>query len=270
MNILLIDDEPLALEMLTGAVREVCPDATLHTFLKTSEALSFLKEQPCEIAFLDIQMRGMTGLEMAVKCKQLQPKINLIFATGYDAYALEAMALHASGYIMKPITADKVRRELENLRHPLEDRPGTKLKVTCFGNFDAMLPDGTSLTFSRAKSKEMLAYLVYRRGAPCTIRELGAALFADGTYDRKQQIYLQKIVSALMQTLKQHGLASIVQKSYNSISLDTSVLDCDYYRFLELDPAAINAYTGEFMAQYPWAEFMTGYLDRLTHPRGSQ
>ena len=71
----------------------------------------------------------------------------------------------------------------------------------------------------------------------------------------------------MMQTLKQHDLASVVQKRYNSICLDVSVLDCDYYRFLELDPAAINAYTGEFLSQYSWAEFMTGYLDRLTEKK---
>ena len=70
-----------------------------------------------------------------------------------------------------------------------------------------------------------------------------------------------------MQTLKQHDLTSIVQKRYNSIALDPTVLDCDYYRFLELDPGAINAYTGEFLSQYPWAEFMTGYLDRLTNTK---
>ena len=71
MNILLIDDELLALEMLASAVREACPDAMLHMFQKPSEALAYLSEKPCEIAFLDIQMRGMTGLELAVKCKQL-------------------------------------------------------------------------------------------------------------------------------------------------------------------------------------------------------
>ena len=144
MNILLIDDEPLALEMLKDSVAEACPDAVLHPFLKTSEALAFLHENPVDIAFLDIQMRGMTGLEMAVKCKQLYPKINLIFATGYDSYAIEAMTMHASGYIMKPITAEKVRKELMNLRHPLTNRPGAKLRVKCFGNFDVTLPDGTT------------------------------------------------------------------------------------------------------------------------------
>ena len=263
MNILLIDDEQLALEMLTSVVQEVCPNARLHPFQKPSEALAYLKECPCDIAFLDIQMRGMTGLELAIKCKQLYPKINLIFATGYDAYTGDAMSMHASGYIMKPVTAQKVRFEMDNLRHPLSQRPSAKLRVQCFGNFDVTLPDGTPLHFARAKSKELLAYLVYRRGAPCATRELGAALFEDNAYDRKQQVYMQKIISSLMQTLKQYDLNSIVQKNYNSISLDTSVLDCDYYRFLELDPVAVNAYTGEFLSQYTWAEFMTGYLDRI-------
>ena len=267
MTILLIDDEPLALEMLKDSVAEACPDAVLHPFLKTSEALAFLQANPVDIAFLDIQMRGMSGLEMAVKCKQLYPKINLIFATGYDSYAIDAMTMHASGYIMKPITAEKVKKELMNLRHPLQSRPGTKLQVKCFGNFDVCLPDGTPLQFARAKSKELLAYLVYRKGTPCSVRELAAVLFEDSDYDRKQQVYLQKIISSMMQTLKQYDLASIVQKRYNSICLDVSVLDCDYYRFLELDPAAINAYTGEFLSQYSWAEFKTGYLDRLTEKK---
>lgn len=267
MTILLIDDEPLALEMLKDSVTEACPDAVLHPFLKTSEALAFLQANPVDIAFLDIQMRGMSGLEMAVKCKQLYPKINLIFATGYDSYAIDAMTMHASGYIMKPITAEKVKKELMNLRHPLQSRPGTKLQVKCFGNFDVCLPDGTPLQFARAKSKELLAYLVYRKGTPCSVRELAAVLFEDSDYDRKQQVYLQKIISSMMQTLKQYDLASIVQKRYNSISLDVSVLDCDYYRFLELDPGAINSYTGEFLSQYSWAEFMTGYLDRLTNTK---
>lgn len=267
MTILLIDDEPLALEMLKDSVAEACPDAVLHPFLKTSEALAFLQANPVDIAFLDIQMRGMSGLEMAVKCKQLYPKINLIFATGYDSYAIDAMTMHASGYIMKPITAEKVKKELMNLRHPLQSRPGTKLQVKCFGNFDVCLPDGTPLQFARAKSKELLAYLVYRKGTPCSVRELAAVLFEDSDYDRKQQVYLQKIISSMMQTLKQYDLASIVQKRYNSISLDVSVLDCDYYRFLELDPGAINSYTGEFLSQYSWAEFMTGYLDRLTEKK---
>lgn len=267
MTILLIDDEPLALEMLKDSVAEACPDAVLHPFLKTSEALAFLQANPVDIAFLDIQMRGMSGLEMAVKCKQLYPKINLIFATGYDSYAIDAMTMHASGYIMKPIPAEKVKKELMNLRHPLQSRPGTKLQVKCFGNFDVCLPDGTPLQFARAKSKELLAYLVYRKGTPCSVRELAAVLFEDSDYDRKQQVYLQKIISSMMQTLKQYDLASIVQKRYNSISLDVSVLDCDYYRFLELDPGAINSYTGEFLSQYSWAEFMTGYLDRLTNTK---
>lgn len=74
---------------------------------KVSEALTCMQENPCDIAFLDIRMRSMTGLELARKLKDIHPKINIIFVTGYDEYAGEAMRLHASGYIEKPVTEEK-------------------------------------------------------------------------------------------------------------------------------------------------------------------
>ena len=77
-------------------------------------------------------------------------------------------------------------------------------------------------------------------------------------YDKKQQAYVQKIMSALMKSLKQAGVEKVVNKSYNSLSVNTDLLDCDYYRFRELDAGAVNAYQNEYMEQYYWADF---YLD---------
>ena len=56
----------------------------------------------------------------------------------------------------------------------------------------------------------------------------------------------------------------IIYKSYNAIALNDELVDCDYYRFLKMDVPSINTYTGEFMTQYSWAEFVAGYLDRIT------
>ena len=53
-------------------------------------------------------------------------------------------------------------------------------------------------------------------------------------------------------------------RSHNSVAVDTDKFDCDLYRFLKMDSGAVNAYTGEYMANYSWADFMTGYLDRKT------
>lgn len=84
-------------------------------------------------------MRGMTGVELAKKLKDAYPKINIIFVTGFDQYTGEAMKMHASGYIMKPVTAEKVKEEMENLRNPIEPLSDKLLRVQCFGNFDVFI-----------------------------------------------------------------------------------------------------------------------------------
>ena len=118
MNIIIADDEPLALEMTCEAVREVCPEANIYPFSKPSRLLEFAKETRCKIAFLDICMRGVSGIDVAKQLKEIIPDINIIFVTGYDEYTKDAMAIHASGYIEKPVTAGKVRKETEDLRYP--------------------------------------------------------------------------------------------------------------------------------------------------------
>lgn len=61
-------------------------------------------------------MRGVSGIDVAKQLKEIIPDINIIFVTGYDEYTKDAMAIHASGYIEKPVTAGKVRKETEDLR----------------------------------------------------------------------------------------------------------------------------------------------------------
>ena len=71
-------------------------NADLHPFRKQSELLADAEENGCDIAFLDIHMRGMNGVELAKGLKQINPKMNIIFVTGYDEYTGDAMRLHAS------------------------------------------------------------------------------------------------------------------------------------------------------------------------------
>ena len=243
MKILCVDDEPLALEMLVEAIEEAKPDADLKAFSKQSELLDEAQQNGCDIAFLDIHMRGMNGVELAKRLKEINPKMNIIFVTGYDEYTGDAMRLRASGYVMKPVTKEKLEEELRELRFPIEPKSNAILKVQCFGNFDVFTPDGKPLHFERSKSS-------------CTIKEIAAALFEDEPYDLKQQAYLQKIISAMMKSLRKVGADKVINKSYNNMSVNVDLLDCDYYRFLELDAGAVNSYHSEYMSQYYWADFM--------------
>ena len=255
MRMLCVDDEPLMLKMLEMAVKEAKPDADITAFRKQADLLEDARQNGCDIAFLDIHMRGMNGVELAKALKSVNPKMNIIFVTGFSEYKGDAMDMKASGYIMKPVTKEKVEAELADLRFPIVPKSNALLKVQCFGNFDVFTPAGSHLKFERSKSKEIFAYLVHRNGSSCSTREIAAALFEDMPYDKKQQNYMQQLIFAMVKSLKAYGAEKAIVKSYNAIAVDPKVLDCDYYRFQELDAGAVNTYQNEYMSQYSWAEF---------------
>jgi two-component SAPR family response regulator len=262
MRILCVDDEPLALKMLEMSVKKARQDAEVLSFMKPKELLEAAQDGGCDIAFLDIHMRGMTGVELAKELKAVNPKMNIIFVTGFSEYTGEAMRLHASGYIMKPVTQKKVEEELADLRFPIVPKKNAKLRVQCFGNFDVFTPGGDHVRFERSKSKEVFAYLVHKQGSSCTTREIFAAIFEDAPYDKKLQNLLQTYIFAMIKSLRAVDAEDAVVRSYNALAVNPDVLDCDYYRFKELDAGAVNSYQNEYMSQYYWADFLfDNYLD---------
>lgn len=254
MRIIAIDDENPALYLVLDAINEVCPDAEVKGFNDPAELLEYAKDHPIDIAFLDIQIYEVLGTEVALQLKTLQPKINIIFVTAYSNYVSDAMRMHASGYIQKPVSPDDIRREIADLRYELPQQSEYLASAKCFGNFDFYKIDGTPVNFSRAKSKEILAYLICRRGASCNMNELGAILFEDESYDKKKKVYLQRIVFDLTKDLDHAGMSDLIRKSYNSISINPQKLKCDYYDYLNGDASLDRLYDGQFMDQYSWAE----------------
>lgn len=259
MRIIAVDDERIALTGLELVLSKVVPQADIAAFRQAKEALAYASRAPADVAFLDVRMQEMDGISLAERLQATNPAINIIFVTGYDEYAREAISLHASGYITKPVTPEKVRAELEALRFPVAVKDKPLLRVQCFGNFEVFTPSGEPLHFSRTKAKEAFAYLVYKRGASCTSREVAAVLFEDAPYDEKQQAYFQQIVHSMMKSLRHARAESVIIKRYKSMAVNPEALDCDFYRHMK--PGAASApFMGEFMAQYDWAEEMVGYL----------
>lgn len=261
MRILCVDDEPLALQMLEMSVKKAKPDAETAAYDDQDDLLDDAEKNGCDIAFLDIHMRGMNGVELAKRLKGINPRMNIIFVTGFSEYTGEAMSMHASGYIMKPVTAAKVEKELSDLRFPIEPKSNALLRVQCFGNFDVFTPDGNHVHFERSRSKEVFAYLVHRHGSSCSTKEIAAALFEDEPYDKKQQNYIQQLIHSMVKSLKAVGAEEAVVRSYNALAVNVDFLDCDYYRFKELDAGAVNAYQNEYMSQYYWADFLYDAYD---------
>ncbi|WP_411677790.1 response regulator [Caproicibacter sp.] len=259
MNILAVDDERLALDSILSKLREVDPAFSVRGFLSPNDALEDIYNgfRP-DVAFLDIEMYDLNGIEVALELKKVFPRVNIIFVTGFSEYAQDAFALHASGYLTKPVRVERIREELENLRHPLQ-RVEHHIRVQTFGYFEIFVDD-VPVQFQRSRTKELLAYLVDRRGASSSTAELAAVLWEDRKYNRSLQNQLQVHVSDLIRSLKNVKAEEIICKKRNSIAVDVTSFDCDYYRFLNGDTTAINAFTGEYMANYSWAELTTGQL----------
>ena len=254
MNIIAVDDEQRALNVLIKTIRETVPLAKVYGFSNSIEALEFMKETKCVVAFLDIQMREMSGIILARKLKEICPKVNIVFVTGYSQYTNEAFALHASGYVYKPVTAEKIVIEMENLRNPVNWKE-TGIYINTFGYFELMA-QGEVVSFGREKSKEMLAYLVDKKGKPATRREIADVLFEKEEYSRATQNYLSKIVKELVTTLERVGAEKILKRGMNSYSVDVNEFSCDLYDYEKENatPDQLNRFQGEYMKQYSWAE----------------
>lgn len=259
MKIMAVDDEQYALKDLVETLQSVRPDAEIEGFQTTGKALEYAQLKQIDVAYLDIEMSGMNGLELAKRLKEINPQTNIVFVTGYSEHALDAFTLFASGYILKPVSDEMILDSLEHLRNPIsQEEKG--LRVQTFGNFQIFF-NGEKLHFPRSKAKELFAYLIYKKGTSCTVKELMGILFEDKEYTSSLQSQMQTIISTMMKVLTDVGAEDVVTRTFNHLAVDSSKVNCDYYRFLDWDTDAINAYTGEFMANYSWAEFTVGYLD---------
>lgn len=255
MLALCVDDEALLLAELVRAV-EASPDVTeVAQFRLCSEVLAWVQTHQPDVAFLDIQLRGCTGLEMAEKLHDLYPDLPVVFCTGYREYAIDAFRQHASGYLLKPVKPEDVQAELDVI---LKKKSGEKpLTVQCFGNFEAFV-NGKPLAFKRKRSKELLAYLVDRRGATVTAKEITAALWEDDSDNDKNMMYLYKLFGDLRTTLADAGAEAVLVRNKQEYAIDPDAIECDYYRYLAGDGGV--AFTGEYMTQYPWAEMTAASL----------
>ena len=254
MIVIVVDDERLTLKMMKENVQLALPRAEVYDFMRADEALEFAKEHTIAISFLDIRMRGITGMELAEKLNEIQPRMNVIFCTAYDEYKSSAMDLHASGYLVKPVQPEDITREIQFLRFPLEETEeedkSPKIKARCFGEFQVQF-NGEFLGFNYQKTNELLAFLIDRNGAMCSYALILETLWED---DSQHMPYLKRMRKDLIDTFEAIGMSDAIVVQRGMLGIKTEDFDCDYFDFLAGMPEALSAYNDEYMSQYSWSE----------------
>lgn len=272
MNIIVADDEKIILDGTVAMLKEIRPKAEVQGFTRTTPLLEYAKDHECDIAFLDIEMGGMSGIDVAKQIKIWHPKVNVIFVTAYEQYMKTAFQMHVRGFLMKPVMKKDLEEELQNLRNPIEEKTAYRVVARCFGNFDVFV-NGESLKFKRSKTKELLAYLIDRKGNSITFGEIRAVLWETAGWEKEgkkadhdKNHYFQMLKRDLQQTLRENGIEDIFQSSWNKYAIDPDKISCDYYDYLDNKAEGVRAYNGEYMAQYSWGEIQNVlFRDREKH-----
>lgn len=259
MKIIIVDDEMHALQLFLADL--IGYDVEYRFFNDDrSGILKYVAENRPEAAFLDINMPGINGVDLACELVAAQPSVKLVFTTGLDISRQDlpaAVAANTLGFLYKPYNRDELRRYLSEIDHKT-----VKMTVKTFGAFDCFL-NGRLVRFSSSKSKELFALLIAYSGKMLTMTDAISQLWPDIDTDKSKILYrdavwrLRKTLSELHFGCVDFGRACLV--------LDTSNIVCDYWDYI----AGRNTnYNGEFMKSFDWSTPYAAYLDRISKFHG--
>ena len=269
MTAVCVDDEEQVLRYIVSSCRKIPLLDDVKGFSLAGEALKYISDNSVDLLLLDIDMPDMDGLTFAKRIREFDKTVPIIFITAFSQYALDAYDVHPAGYILKPFDQAKLNNEVEYALAFRESRESSRIVVQTFGNFEIFV-DGQTMNFRRSKAKELLAYLVDRRGAGVSRKEAFSILWEDREYDAPMQKQVDVVIRSLRETLQMHGIGDLFELKNRSLRIRPELLDCDMYRFLSGDEEAMNAYSGEYMSQYTWTSGMEAQLIRLQNKRSRE
>lgn len=255
MRFMIVDDEERARHLLELFLRKRSDAEEIGVFGKSREALAYASAHPVDIAFLDIEMPELNGIDLATEFLALQHIPAVIFLTGFSQYALAAWEVEAIDFILKPFSAEDVNHGIARAVKMSNLAPRQRLEIRCFPTFQ-LLVDGIPVLVQHKKSTELLAYLVHHRGAWVTTNDAVAALFEDKD-EEKAKNYFRLILYRLRRMLKEYGIADLLQTKAGYLRVDPHGFSCDYYDYLNGEG---NLFHGEYLTEYAWAEFTVGSL----------
>ena len=267
MRVIYVDDELLAIRKFE-AVAANLPDITdLRCFSRPEDAIAYVKSASADAAFLDIEMPGMLGIDLAAELTKLNPDIRIFFVTAYDQYALNAFHVNALGYLLKPYNLEMLARELEKARR-MHNKPRKAVYIQTIPSFDVYI-DGELFPITSPKPKELLALLVDRNGGSVSSGLAIALLWEDKPDDEKTKALYRMTLKRMREILSAGGIEFILSAEGSAKFIRPDQFTSDYFQFLHGDAEAMAKYNGEYLSEYSWAEETNARLTNLKESRES-
>ena len=252
MRAVIVDDEPIMIRSFLRNTAGIEDFAVVAKFEDPQDACDYLLANPVDAVFLDIEMPGMNGMELAGLLKAAQPDLLIVFITAYENYIKESNALGADYYIVKPYTPETMEQVISRLRRLLPDRKDKEIFLQTFGRF-ILFKNGQPVPLV-GKTKEILALITSRRGREISNEELYTTIWEGRAYDNIQMKVYYNALRRLRDTLEKAGIPDLILSTARGQLLNTAICDCDYIAWLEGRPDSRSTFEGEFLTEYTWAE----------------
>ena len=261
MNLIYVDDEYPARNNFRLTIAPFLEVESLQLFGDGESALEWAAANPVDAAFLDMEMPGLHGLELAKKLKALDPNISIVFVTAYSQYALDAFSVDAIGYVMKPYLPSDIRKELDKAAR-VRKIPKHRVEIKTIPTFSVTI-DGNPFHMGRLKALELFALLVDRGESGITTGEGIACLWPERAGDTNTASLFRMTYKRLQDALEEAGVGDIIGSEENRRFICVDKVECDLYRLLAGDPKERRRYSGQYLREYSWAEEQNAALDRM-------
>lgn len=260
MRVIYVDDEKPAIDNFKFTVAGFSEIEQLNTFQTGEEALDFAAKNTVDAAFLDMEMPGIHGLDLARELKRIDGEIRIVFVTAFGQYALQAFSVDAVGYVLKPYTMGDIKRELAKCAY----RPVSSHRVVIetMPNLSVTV-DGVPMKISGEKPREMLAFLVDRGESGFSVGECISCLWPERKLDSGTLSLCRMTWKRLLQAFESVGASDLLYTADNRRHLKTEAVSCDLYRILQGDRQAARKYNGEYLSEYDWAEERNAQLYKM-------
>jgi len=256
---IIVDDEQIMLRSFMRLSKGISDLDVIAQFESPYEALAFVQKNPVELAFLDIKMPGMSGIELAVKLRELLPKILIVFISAYDEYIRDSNLIGGDYYIVKPYKRETIELMTQKMQILCQNLH-KEIYMQMFGRFN-VLKNGVPIAL-RGKAKEILALVASRCGKEISNEEIYRIIWEGREYSNiKMKVYYNAL-KRLKEVLEAEGISDLLLSTPRGQMLNTSVADCDYYAWKNGQTQRECKFEGEFLSEYSWGEYILADLLR--------
>lgn len=278
MNVMIVDDERLALDYLELQLSKFKEIHIIDTFENPQDFLQHLNEEKIDVVFLDVLMPELSGIEVAKEVMRRSPHTQIVFTSAYESYAIQAFELNVVDYLLKPIqhhrlleSIERCKQRLTNLNPTTSTHP--KLMVCAFHSLSFKKLNHSNeplhVKWRTAKVRGVFSFLLHSHGKYISKDSL-VDLFWPTVSLEKAFSQLYSAIYQIRKSLTEYQIPITITNidngyilELNHIIYDVHVFEQHMHKLPELAEDTLNThlelielYSGDFFYKedYTWAE----------------